>query len=105
GHQAIAAPVGRARHLAPGVGGLEVAHARLERRAPADDLALTRGPRAQLAAGRAAREIGIGFEGGYPGDGALDAHLAMEFDPEEHQRSPRVSRQLVRFAALVAGEE
>ena len=55
----------------------------LEYGAAVQHFALRRGQRTEPAAERSADEILVGLGGAYPGDGSLDANLALQFRPEE----------------------
>src|SRR5262249_15418833 len=73
--------------------------------AASDDLALVRGGGAELAADRAAVEVGIRLLGADTLNASLDANLALELHPEEDERGPRVLVQLGALAALVIAKE
>ena len=105
GHDAVAAPVRRPRHV--------VAGARARRRRSA--ARATRGRRSRSLCGdahapmresvRPRREVGVRLGGVDALDDALDAHLALELHPVEQQRRRRAVGELASLAALVVGEE
>src|SRR5262245_3557957 len=98
-HDAVAAPVGRARHCADGVfGGIErdrlfQGEAVLERHR------LLARPGADLRALGAGREIGVGLGVAHLLDRPAHAHLAPERLPVEHGGSLGVGGQLLALAA------
>src|ERR1051325_987738 len=90
GNGAIAAPVRRAGNGTVGVRRGELLEALVEIAAAGQDLALLRGPRAELRAARPRGPVVVGLLLGDAADRPLDAHLALQRRPPEHQRRARV---------------
>src|SRR6266542_6017780 len=105
GADPVAAPERGQRHVAVGVARREPLQPLLEHRSARDHLALRRGPGAQPAAERAGTEIRLGLLAADPLDAALDAHLALQGGPPEHQRRRGVRAELAGLAAPVIGVE
>src|SRR4029450_4887898 len=102
--QAVAAPETGQGELAVLPGG-HLGHAPLQDGPAVDHPALGGGGRAELAARRARVEVGLALGPGGGGDPALDADLAFQLAPPEHQGGQRVGGQLGPLAALVVGVE
>src|SRR5690606_3028236 len=101
------APARRARHLAAFVLGLELRQPRLEGIPRVQRLRLPRRPRAQLAAARAAGEVGVGLGVIDDLDVALDPHLhaVAHTRPVEQQRGARIGLQFAALAPVQVGVE
>src|SRR6185437_12701424 len=104
GHQAVAAPVGRACGLLAMLAG-EARPALLEPGAALDRLALRRGPGADARAERARVVVGGRLRAAHALDRPLDAHLALELLPEERDGGGGIGGEVAPLAALVVGEE
>ncbi len=104
GHEAVAAPVRRARRVVA-VAFADGLFPRFERRAAVDHGALVGRPCADARAERARREIAVAFFRTGFLDPAFDAHLAFELDPVEQQRGLRMHGEIVPLAAFVIGEK
>src|ERR1700687_2986878 len=70
-----------------------------------DHFTLLRRPRAYPRSKRARREIRIAFFRTCLDDGALDTHLALEFDPVKQQTRGGGAREVVDFAGEGVREE
>src|SRR5690606_23622092 len=103
--QALAAPPPGGGGVVARVGGVQLAHPRLELLAACDDLALRRGERAQAAAARARARVRLRLLARDARHRPLDAHLPAELLPVEEQRRLRVRLQLAALAAAVVREE
>ena len=97
-HDAIAAPVRGPRDRGAAMACIECGEALFEPGAACDRRALGRGGRADLRFARTAGEIGIRRFRIDALDPPVDAHLAFEHRPKEHERRVRVRRQLLPFA-------
>src|SRR5215211_6866825 len=103
-HDPIPAPVRRPRRrVAVRLRG--ILPALLEPRAIRNLGALRRGPGAVARAKRTRREVRIGFGSAHLLAAALDAHLALELLPEQHEARPFVRRQIAALPTLIVGIE
>src|SRR5207249_4159211 len=87
GQHAIAAPVRRPRHdrLLLGITRSDLRKSFIESRTIGDGHALRGRPCAKARHSRPQRKVRVGFGARHALGYALDAHLAFELDPEEHQ--------------------
>src|SRR5919199_434886 len=93
-HEAKAGPVRRARHGPAGELRLELGEASVEVTRVGHRLALERGPRAELTAAGAGREVRVGLRVGHLLHAALHANLAVEALPVEAHRGERPREQV-----------
>src|SRR5215208_79307 len=105
GDEAEAGPVRRARDGAVGEALLELGEAALEVALVRDRAALLRRPGTELAAARAAGEVGVRLGVAHLLDASFHAHLQLQRLPVEAHRRPRVRQQLPALAALVVRVE
>jgi hypothetical protein len=97
--------VRRTRNVAPRELSLDLGESRIEIGRTRQHLALIRGPRADLAAARARREVLVGFRIIDLLDRALDANLDLERLPMERERSARIRGKLTSLPAAQIGVE
>src|SRR5512134_943125 len=102
--QPVAAPVRRARRVLA-VLVLHALEGALQRCTVGHALALCRGPGGEPGAERPRVEIGVGVRCRDFLRAALDAHLALELRPQEHQARARLRGELAALAARVVGVE
>src|SRR4029453_18310182 len=105
GFHSISTPVWRQRNTLIPKTFCHLCHSRVQDAPPIQDLALARGPRAQLAAERARMKIGLRF---FPrGSSRLpaDANLPVQLDPVKSQRRIRIGFELFSFFAFVVREK
>ena len=105
GDDAVPAPEIGQGDLALGELALHLFHLFVQQGARLDDLALGRGPGADLAAAGAGQEIGQGLTGRDALGAAVDLHLASQGHPGQEQGDLGVAPDLPRLAALVIGEK
>ena len=105
GHDAIAAPVRRARRRRVAVRALDLRDQRLERGPALDHLRLRRRDRAELAAARPRREVRVGRRGVDLLDRAFDPDLAVQRLPEQDERRERMRGEVAALAPVVVREE
>src|SRR5438128_6468910 len=100
GDHAVAAPLRRARRFVT-VLFSHLLHRRFEDCSGGNPLALLRCPRGKARAQGPRGEIRVRLGGAHLFHRALDAHLALELRPLEHQPSRGPGRELARLAAAV----
>src|SRR5688572_12976508 len=101
---AVAAPVRRPRRVV-GIAAARLGHRLFENFPRTNGPALGRGPGREASAERPGGEVRVGLAGCHLFDAALDAHLALELRPEEHQAGRRPRLELAPLAAEVVGIE
>ena len=99
------APERRQRHLVFVQLAFHLLHLGVQQGTRGDDLALRRGPGADLAAARARGEIACRLGKGHPLRLAGDLHLPAQRKPRKRQCHLRIMCNMPRLAALVVGEE
>ena len=80
-------------------------HARIKHATSIEHLALTRGPRAQLAADRARLKVSLRFLALSFFRCPADANLPIQFDPVKRQRRIGIDFELLSFFAFVVGKK
>src|SRR5476649_195836 len=104
GNEPVAAPMWRTRWVVT-VFCSQFALAGLKHSAAFDHFTLLRRPRAYSRSKRARREIRIAIFRTCLDDGALDTHLAFEFNPVKQQARGGVAREFMTLAAEVIREK
>src|SRR5580704_5764956 len=102
---AIAAPVGRQWDFAVGIPRAQLVVPLFERLAAVDGLGLVRNRRADAAAEWARVEVLLGFQAIHARRAALDANLALQRRPVEHQRDSGILLDLAALAAPIVRVE
>src|SRR5882724_8687588 len=101
GPHSISTPVWRQRNTLVAKTFCHLCHSRVQDAASIEDLALTRGPRAQLAAERARVKIGLRFFTRGFFRFPADANLPVQLDPVKSQRRIGIGFELLSFFAFV----
>jgi hypothetical protein len=105
GLKRIPPPERRARHVLPLEPPLVLGDGFVERFPAVDHAALTRRPGADLAAARAAREVGVRELVGQRLDQAAHSQLAVQLHPRQRERAVRVGSQCAPLRRLAVREE
>ncbi len=105
GRDAEARPVRRTRHVAHGETQRRGGHRFFKFPIALHRLGLFGGPGTELAETGTGREIGIGLGVGHRRDGALDADLALDFDPMKTDRRAGELAELGGLGAVEVGVE
>src|SRR5579884_2174985 len=105
GFDAITAPMRRERHRFAGKPFRHFRHARIEHSTRIDHLALTRGPRGQLATQWTRVKVNKRFLPGNFFRAAANANLSIQFDPVKGQCGVGIGCKMFPFFAFVIGEK